>query len=67
MSLSELLPSVRALPRSEKYRLVQELIQELSQDEGIASGEYPVWSPYEAHDAAAALIGLIDEDKAKGE
>jgi hypothetical protein len=45
MSLAELLPSIQALPRSDKFRLVQELIAELAQEEGLAEGEYPVWSP----------------------
>jgi hypothetical protein len=31
MSLAELLPSVQALPRGDKFRLVQELIAELAQ------------------------------------
>jgi hypothetical protein len=64
MSLAELLPSVHALPRSDKFRLMQELIAELAQEEGLAAGEYPVWSPYEAHSAAATLMNLLDQDKA---
>jgi hypothetical protein len=63
MSLAELMPSVHALPRSDKFRLVQELIAELAQAEGLAEGEYPIWSPHEAHDAAAILIGLLDQEE----
>ena len=63
MSLKELLPSVHALPRADKYRLVQELIAELAREEALAEGEYPVWSPYDAHDAAASLLQLLEEDK----
>jgi len=65
MSLSELLPSVHALPRIEKYRLVQELIADLAHEEGLPRGEYPIWSPYEAHAAAAALLDLLEKDKAE--
>ena len=65
MSLAELLPSIHALPRSDKFRLVQELIAELAQEEGLASGEYPIWSPYDAHDAAATLLQLLEQDKAE--
>lgn len=65
MSLNELLPAVQALPRQDKFRLVQELIAELAQEEGIPAGEYPIWSPYEAHEAAATLMRLLEEDKAK--
>jgi len=64
MSLAELLPSIHALPRSDKFRLVQELIAELAQEEGLAGGEYPVWSPYDAHEAAAVLLRLLEQDKA---
>ncbi len=63
MSLVELLPSIQALPRSEKFLLVQELVAELAQEEGLAEGEYPVWSPYDAHEAAATLLQLLEQDK----
>ena len=65
MSLAELLPSIQALPRSDKFRLVQELIAELAQEEGLAAGEYAVWSPYDAHEAAATLLQLLEQDKAE--
>jgi hypothetical protein len=65
MSLAELLPAVQALPRKDKFRLVQELIAELAQEEGLAEGEYPVWSPYDAHEAAATLLQLLEQDKAQ--
>jgi hypothetical protein len=26
---------------------------------GLAAGEYPVWSPYEAHEAAATLLDML--------
>jgi hypothetical protein len=64
MSLTELRPAVRALPRRDKYLLVQELIAELAQEEGIPPGEYPIWSPYDAHDAAATLLQLLEREKA---
>jgi hypothetical protein len=65
MSLAELLPAVDALSRCDKFRLVQELITELAQEEGIPEGEYPIWSPYEAHKAAATLLQLLKEEKAE--
>ncbi len=64
MSLTELQPAVRALPRRDKFLLVQELIAELAQEEGIAAIEYPIWSPYDAHDAAATLLKLLEQEKA---
>jgi len=68
MSLTELLPSVHALPRSDKFRLMQALIAELAGEETgaaqqVAPIEYPVWSPYDAHDAAATLLQLLDQDR----
>jgi hypothetical protein len=64
MSLTELRPAVRALPRSEKFLLVQELIAELAQEEGFPAIEYPVWSPHDAHAAAATLLQLLEQEKA---
>jgi hypothetical protein len=64
MSLIELRPAVRALPRQDKFLLVQELIAELAQEEGVTAIEYPVWSPYDAHDAAATLLQLLEREKA---
>ncbi len=64
MSLMELLPSVQALPRKEKFRLMQALLTELAQEEEIIpAGEYPLWSPIEAYDAAAVLTQLLKDEK----
>ena len=65
MSLTELRPAVRALPTGDKLLLVQELIAELAHEEGIPVIEYPIWSPYDAHGAAATLLKLLEEEKAK--
>jgi hypothetical protein len=64
MSLTELRPAVRALPPGDKYLLVQELLAELAGEEGVVGIEYPVWSPYEAHAAAATLLKLLEQEKA---
>ena len=59
MSLAELLPDVRALPRKDKYRLIQLLACELEQTEEaeIVEGQsYPIWSPTDAFSAADALL-----------
>ena len=53
-SLTELRPAVRAFLASDKFLLVQELIAELAHEEGVPVIEYPIWSPYDAHGAAAA-------------
>lgn len=61
MTLAELLPVLHDLPRTDKFRAVQFLTAELAQDEGqlIPGAEYPVWSPFDAHDAAATLTELL--------
>ncbi len=67
MSLTEMLPEVQSLSRIDKIRLIQFLAQELERDVGSLiepGGSYPVWSPYDAHDAAATLLQLLDREKA---
>ena len=49
MSLTKLRSAVRALPRRDKFLLVQELIVELAQEEGTTAIENPVWPPFDAH------------------
>ncbi len=48
MSLTELLPAVRTLPRADKLRLMQFLVIDLAQGEGVsllaADAEYPIWT-----------------------
>ena len=60
MSLNELLPTVQELPRGDKLRLMQWLAAQLAKDEGVPllspDIEYPVWSPYDSHEAAALMF-----------
>jgi hypothetical protein len=47
----------------DKFRAIQFLTAELAQSEGLTPGaEYPVWSPYEAHDAAVTLAQYLGEE-----
>jgi hypothetical protein len=64
MFLTDLRPAVRALPPRDKFLLVQELIAELAQEVGVNTVDYPVWSPYDAHAAAATLLQLLEREKA---
>jgi hypothetical protein len=65
MSIAELLPVVRSLPHTDKLRLLQFLAGELARSEGLASiqpeAEFPIWSPFDAFDAAAALGKLLED------
>jgi hypothetical protein len=72
MSLAELLPKVEALPRGEKFRLVRLLVEELEKEEADdvtkiipPNQSYPVWSPFDAHEAAAAMQKMLDAAKEK--
>ena len=60
MSLAELQSSVKTLSRFEKLRLIQFIVSELAIEEGDAilksGGTYPIWSPYDAFEAAEYII-----------
>ena len=68
MSLSELFPDVKQLPRADKLRLMQFLVVELAQEEGVAlltaGAEYPIWTPLNAFDAAETLMQMLENHKA---
>ena len=65
MSITALRSALHALPRSDKFLLVQELLAELAQEESTRPVEFPIWSPYDAHEAAAVLFGVLEAEKAK--
>jgi hypothetical protein len=69
MSLAEILPAVRSLPRPEQVRLVHPLIDELARsglDDPLAAlgGPHPVCFPEDNSAAAAALQRLLDQERA---
>ena len=68
MTLNELLPSLQALPRSDKVRLIQLLAADVAGEDDIdpidTGATYPVWSPHEAFDGAATLLRELEQAKA---
>ena len=60
MTITELMPTLQKLNRGDKLRVVQFLVHDLAVEEGVslfeAQAEYPVWTPYGAHEAAGALL-----------
>lgn len=68
MSLTELFPNIKLLPRADKLRLMQFLVVELAQEEGVplltAGTEYPVWTPINAFGAAETLMKMLENHKA---
>lgn len=63
MSLTELIPDIKMLERADKLRLMQFLVVDLAQEEGIpllsADAEYPIWTPLSAFDAADTLLQML--------
>ena len=68
MSLTELLPAIHALPRADKLRLMQVLVAEIANEEAVALPpteiSHAIWTPYDAYDAAATLLHVLNEDQA---
>ena len=68
MSLTELFPAIKMLPRADKLRLMQFLVIDLAQEEGIpllsAEAEYPIWTPLNAFDAADTLWQMLQTHQA---
>lgn len=66
MTVVELLPKLQALPRGEKLRVVQFLVSEIAREEElqpfVANAAYPVWSPHNASEAAAALQDMLEQE-----
>ncbi|BBC26046.1 hypothetical protein [Pseudanabaena sp. ABRG5-3] len=70
MSVTELLPNLQKLSRADKFLVMQFLVADLSKEEGIENlsesfqnnAVYPVWSPYDSHQAAHQLMQLLEED-----
>ena len=67
MSLAELVPEVRALPHDDKVRLAHLLITELAREgsglrEGVEAA-FPVWTPYDAFEAAHKLSKALAQEK----
>jgi hypothetical protein len=66
MALTELLPVLRQLSRGDKWRAMQFLVSELAKDEEVllaSEPAYPVWSPYDAFDAAESLLTVLEADR----
>ncbi len=60
MSLVELLPNLRELSRHDKFRALQFLLLDLAREDGVTLLEpgaiYPIWSPYNAFEAANIML-----------
>ena len=65
MTVSELIPNLSDLNRVDKLRVGQFLVTELAREEALLEPgvTYPVWSPYDAFDAAALLMEVLTRHK----
>jgi len=62
MEVAELLPRLRELSRADKLYVMQFLISELAQEETDLLKphlDYPIWSPYNAFDAADTMLQAL--------
>lgn len=67
MSVTELLPSLKTLSRTDKLKVMQFLAQELEVEEELSllqSGKtYQIWSPLNSHKAAQTLSALLESEQ----
>ena len=65
---AELLNTIQKLERQDKLYIMQVLISELAQEESSLIKEdrsYPVWSPYDAFDAADTMLEVLQQAKSQ--
>jgi hypothetical protein len=66
MVSSELISTLRGLSRADKFYVMQLLISELAQQETELikpDQSYPVWSPYDAVEAADTMLNVLQAAK----
>jgi hypothetical protein len=64
----ELISTLKGLSRSDKFYIMQLLISELAQQEADLikpNQAYPIWSPYDAHEAADTMLKVLQTAKAQ--
>ena len=66
MSLPELIPLVNNLSQADKLSLFKLLATQIPDPELqviFSAPEYPIWSPYDAKEAANILMQMIQDDQ----
>ena len=69
MIANNLISELRDLDRADKLRVMQFLLLELAKDEGSVlkpNTDYPIWSPFNAYQAASVLMDMLNKDKTTG-
>jgi len=63
MTITEILPTLKALNHKDKIRVIQFLANEIAKEEEVffeEGGNYKVWSPYDSYEAAEQLRNLLE-------
>jgi hypothetical protein len=66
MLSAELISTLRGLSRADQFSIIQLLIAELAQQETDLikpDQSYPVWSPYDAFEAADTMLKVLNAAK----
>jgi hypothetical protein len=66
MSLTEIIPLVNNLSQPDKlslFKLLAAQVPDAQLQAIFSASEYPVWSPYDATEAANILIQMIQDDQ----
>lgn len=66
MTITEVLPTLKALNRKDKIRAIQYLANEVAKEENVFFEEgkdYEIWSPFESYEAANQLKTLLEENE----
>jgi hypothetical protein len=65
MTIAELFPTLRSLPRTDKLKVMQFLVAELAKEEEPSlqpGATYSLRSPLNSHEAAQKLARLLDSE-----
>lgn len=66
MTITEVLPTLKALNRKDKIRAIQFLANEVAKEENVFFEEgknYEIWSPFESYEVAEQLTNLLKENE----
>ncbi len=64
MTVTELYPTLKSLPRADKLKVMQFLAAELAEEEPTLQpgAVYEIWSPLNSHEAAHKLAKLLESE-----
>lgn len=66
MTLQEILDNAQKLNHDEKMQLLQMLMDELNMNELFNAAQQPIWTPYDAFEAAQIMQQMLEKDAKRG-